>query len=346
MSKLREMEGLYASIHIRYCFVDICADLNAGAVLSKLVYWLLPDRDNMVKGGIVRFGRLWAANTRESWWHHLRLEEKAFDRALMILVTKGFVVKKTMLYHNRRAIHVSLNEDVIATAIENFANSHNGNIQNPVSGVSNSSNKESYKEELTITKKHVIVKDNQPPAQWVLPIEEEPMSAEDVINRIKYRNSGKMIYKDTTTDMEKLWQRYLSLVYDGKFQLPLTIKDRVLFKRMLQSIGVRTPLVVEWVLQNWGLFLSEVALQKKRDGPIHPHIAFLYSHHDVAVNLWTATQSKVDKPEGVPYNDPPQVHTIAIPESTEDVVSQEEIDDAIKELQAIQTAKAAKSGAK
>lgn len=62
-------------------YVDVAGDLNAGLMLSEIIYWYLPSRDGKTRLRVHRNGFDWIASRRYEWWDRIRLSTKQADRA-------------------------------------------------------------------------------------------------------------------------------------------------------------------------------------------------------------------------------------------------------------------------
>lgn len=112
------------SIDFKKTYVDIAGDLNAGLMLSELLYWYLPSQgsDNN-KLRVQRDGFQWVAVRRYQWWERTRLSPDQSDRALNILCGKGLVLKKRYKFAGEVTVHVRIIETAFLAAWEKVLNS-------------------------------------------------------------------------------------------------------------------------------------------------------------------------------------------------------------------------------
>lgn len=329
-------------IVIHKIYVDICdGDLQAGSLLSKLIYWFTPNDLGVVQAHIKKHGRLWVANHRDKWWDILCMKPRVYDRAAKVLVEKGFVTQAVMKTETGVTLaHLSINDDRIMASIIDVENSDpdpsrwrnpmqvhemiteylNGNSRNTLLVTPNIC----IKEKKNIEKELTQFKD-QPPK--IIGGEQTPnprtgMSAEDIVKGMKDKK-GKIDYTPTNAKLQMLWKDRMALIFPDEFQTDLPLVSQTLMKRMLRAIGEDFPYVLDFTLQHWSRFISEVDLQKNSSGPIRPSVPFLYTHQEVAVNLYRTP--KIDKLNGVMHNDSPQIQPNLLPVSTHVPANAEEV---------------------
>jgi hypothetical protein len=87
-------------IKVKRCYIDVAADLEAGVLLSQIIYWHLPDKEGEQKLTVQRDGYWWLAKAREDWWGECRLTPKQFDRAIRHLEAKQLVCTKPAFLTN------------------------------------------------------------------------------------------------------------------------------------------------------------------------------------------------------------------------------------------------------
>jgi hypothetical protein len=91
------------------------------------------------------------------------------------------------------------------------------------------------------------------------------------------------------------WKECVSLLQNGKYQKALSVKEAAQLKTLSKQLGEMTVPVIHYAINNWSKF-AEKAKNAKDLGsyPLQPHVGFLLTHHDVAVNLLQsiATQKK------------------------------------------------------
>jgi len=90
-------------------YVDLAGgDIEAGLLLSQIIFWFLPSKSGKSKMTIERDGRPWIAKKRADWWKETRLAQKRFDRAVTILEERGLVIKGDFHFRRVRMVHVTL----------------------------------------------------------------------------------------------------------------------------------------------------------------------------------------------------------------------------------------------
>ena len=113
------------------------------------------------------------------------------------------------------------------------------------------------------------------------------------------------------------WQSRVAEENGGKWQKPLTSRERGQLKQLANTLGARTNEVITWAISNWGKFASSAAsCAGVASYPQDPHIGFLLAHCAYAVNRMqllaekavfaklsvpTLEARKVVEPEGKPY---------------------------------------------
>lgn len=113
------------TIDFKKIYVDIAGDLNAGLMLSELIYWYLPSKKGHEnKLSVERDGFKWVAIHRVDWWDRTRMSPDQSDRAIALLIKKGLIVKKLYGFANKVTIHVRIIQDVFLKLI-------NEEIDNP-----------------------------------------------------------------------------------------------------------------------------------------------------------------------------------------------------------------------
>lgn len=111
------------SIDFKKIYVDIAGDLNAGLMLSELLYWYLPSHgteENKLR--VERDGFQWIAVPRYQWWDRARLSPEQSDRALKILCDKGLVFKKRYKFAGEVTVHIRMLETAFLEAWERVLN--------------------------------------------------------------------------------------------------------------------------------------------------------------------------------------------------------------------------------
>ncbi len=111
---LRWEETSYDTIKVKRMYVDIAGDLVAGILLSQIIYWHLPNRQNGTSKLRVKKGEhLWLAKGRDDWWDECRITARQFDRAINILVDKDVIEKKIFRFNGSPMVHVRLKPEIL-----------------------------------------------------------------------------------------------------------------------------------------------------------------------------------------------------------------------------------------
>lgn len=115
-------------IKVKRMYVDITEDLIAGLLLSQIIYWHLPSKQGGLKLRVKKEGHLWLAKSREDWWEECRISPKQFDRAIQILIDKGFIDKQLFRFNGSPTVHIRVIEDVLMDSINSIlTKGENGN---------------------------------------------------------------------------------------------------------------------------------------------------------------------------------------------------------------------------
>ncbi|MFB7121691.1 conserved phage C-terminal domain-containing protein [Bacillus tropicus] len=94
---------------VRLAYVDITGDLIAGILLGQIVYWYMPNEQGKSKLRVKKNGEFWLAKSREDWKEEIRITPKQYDRAIKILIEKGFVEVKKFKFNGAPTNHIKLN---------------------------------------------------------------------------------------------------------------------------------------------------------------------------------------------------------------------------------------------
>ena len=108
-------------IIVQKVFVDVVGDLVSGILLSQIVYWFLRSKKSgktETRADIRKWGRLWIAKKRASWWKEIRVTEKQCRRAIKVLENKGFVTTRVAKFGGVPVTHIALNRRSLVQAIK------------------------------------------------------------------------------------------------------------------------------------------------------------------------------------------------------------------------------------
>jgi hypothetical protein len=96
------------TLDLKKIYIDIAeGDLVAGVILSRIVYWELPDKNGNPKQRVQHDGKLWIAKRRDDWWEECRVTSRRLDRALAILC-KTVCEKNTYKFDGEPTVHVRI----------------------------------------------------------------------------------------------------------------------------------------------------------------------------------------------------------------------------------------------
>lgn len=105
---------------VRLAYVDIAEDLIAGILLGQIVYWYMPNEQGRSKLRVKKEGTLWLAKGREDWRDEIRITPKQYDRAIKILVDKGFVEVKKFKFNGAPTNHIKLNTSEVTERVKSI----------------------------------------------------------------------------------------------------------------------------------------------------------------------------------------------------------------------------------
>ena len=113
------------TIDFKKIYVDIAGDFIAGALLSEIIYWYLPDKNGKAnKLRVFKEQEFWIAVCRHEWWDRVRLSPREADRAINLLVKNELLTKKVFKFKGNPTTHIRLNEEM-------FLKKYQSLIENP-----------------------------------------------------------------------------------------------------------------------------------------------------------------------------------------------------------------------
>jgi len=101
-------------------YFKIADDLIAGLLLSKIIYWFLPGKNGKSKLRIKKDGKEWLAKRRQDWIDECFITEIQYDRAIKILINKGFVETKVYKFAGNPTSHICLNQNEILKSLGKY----------------------------------------------------------------------------------------------------------------------------------------------------------------------------------------------------------------------------------
>jgi len=109
-------------IKVKHCYIDVAQDLEAGVLLSQIIYWHLPNKEGEQKPTVQRDGHWWLAKAREDWWDECRLTPKQFDRAIHHLEAKQLICTKVYKWQGQNTKHIRVNWAALLQALSMLDN--------------------------------------------------------------------------------------------------------------------------------------------------------------------------------------------------------------------------------
>lgn len=111
-------QATHDTIDFKKIYVDMVQDVNAGLLLSEIVYWYLPSRKGESKLRVQHNGKFWIACRRAEWWDRTRLSPKQADRGLTILLEALLIEKARFKFDGEVTLHVRLLEPMFLRVFE------------------------------------------------------------------------------------------------------------------------------------------------------------------------------------------------------------------------------------
>ncbi|PEB19692.1 replication protein [Bacillus toyonensis] len=105
---------------VRLAYVDITEDLIAGILLGQIVYWYMPNEQGKSKLRVKKNGEFWLAKSREDWRNEIRITPKQYDRAIKILIEKGFVEVQKFKFNGAPTNHIKLNISEVTQRVKSI----------------------------------------------------------------------------------------------------------------------------------------------------------------------------------------------------------------------------------
>ncbi len=114
---------------VKHCYLDIARDINAGILLSEIIYWHLPDRTGLRnKLRIHKDGYDWIARSNEEWFERTRLSRDKIERAIRKLEIAELIVIEVYKFNGNPTRHIRINEakflDCFKQVIDPAFNAH------------------------------------------------------------------------------------------------------------------------------------------------------------------------------------------------------------------------------
>ena len=104
-------------IKVKRCYIDVAQDLEAGVLLSQIIYWHLPNKEGEQKLTVQRDAHWWLAKGREDWWQECRLTPKQFDRAIRQLEAQQLVCTKVYKWQGQNTKHIRVDWSSLLQAL-------------------------------------------------------------------------------------------------------------------------------------------------------------------------------------------------------------------------------------
>lgn len=96
-------------VFVDLTYIDMAGDLNAGILLSQLVYWNSFDSNGNEKLRVMSKGKLYLAKSKKEWYDEVRLSKKQIARAEKILLDKEIIEIELKKFGGNPTNHYWLN---------------------------------------------------------------------------------------------------------------------------------------------------------------------------------------------------------------------------------------------
>ena len=101
------------TIDFKVAYVDMAGgDVIAGLLLSQIVFWHLPGKQDGSKLRVERDGHKWLVKTRKEWYDEIRLSPAQVDRALIWLKSLGIIQTARHRFDGAPTTHIRLDHDI------------------------------------------------------------------------------------------------------------------------------------------------------------------------------------------------------------------------------------------
>jgi len=112
------------TIDFKKVYVDMADDLIAGLVLSELIYWYLPSKENgKNKLRVIHDGEQWVAARYKDWWERCRITESQAERAIRILISNNLVEKRVFKFDGEPTVHLKICQEAFLSLLQQRTNS-------------------------------------------------------------------------------------------------------------------------------------------------------------------------------------------------------------------------------
>jgi len=99
------------TIDVKRIYIDMAGDLVAGILLSQIMYWHLPGKNDASRLRVKKEGSYWLAKTQNDWFNECRITAKQYRRAMALLKSKGFIETKVFKFAGDPTTHLKINWD-------------------------------------------------------------------------------------------------------------------------------------------------------------------------------------------------------------------------------------------
>lgn len=342
-------------------------------LLSQLVYWHGRTEKGVLRYGTARDkdGVYWLAKSAKELEKETLLTSKQIRRGVAVLSEAGIIITKLMRFMGHATLHIRFvcldgKNDMMTTEKLLSSILQKGNLVMPKGQtkicqkgkLTTETTTETTKtldsvpdgttpEKISILKEQVgknkVKNKGKNPSLNGFQTEEQTMKADDILTGHKAAKAAVLatpVVPTKTHEVVTRW-KHQSAGLGIPVKDPLPAKEVGQFKLLLKALGPRTNEVIDYVFQNWDKFTSKTGSTTGIDLlPSQPSIGFLLMHYTIALQLIAKVQDKaqenaqleqelIDKPA-------PLCNSAVSPVETKFMPSEEDIQDAFAQLEALQ----------
>lgn len=335
MNHLWELDSLNTVVAYKPVYARLAGDVEAGLLLSQILYWFKPSKSGKSKLRVVHDGRRWLAKGRSDWKAEIGLSAKQYDRAIKKLVAAGLVQVVNRMFGGKVMPHIWLDAMAASTKLAELMASEPvvgapeaqedqptifPNEENPFCPNGKTHLPDSGKplQKTTAETTTVIVAGGPAgaPASSVLDLEwvlQDPKWAEQQLKtsftanwwKMKAREilaarDGGLRAKDIGNGvraLEMLWKKRLSTEFPG-YVKALTKQETGQLRLFVQKVGEQSGEALDYALTHWMTFAAVAAADAGLGTyPHKPHVGFVLAHYGTLLQLIAKAKASAVAPQ-------------------------------------------------
>lgn len=110
------------TIDVKKIYIDVADDLDAGLMLSQIVYWHLPQHDGNSKLRVERDGYKWLVKKVDDWFEECRIKTKRAARCLKLLEERGVIYTSVYKFGGTPMTHIRIVWTKFMELLDRYAN--------------------------------------------------------------------------------------------------------------------------------------------------------------------------------------------------------------------------------